>query len=309
MALTHSFQVMKIFRIIAIILIVFAVFRIGVELFANYRLANSKEHQESLRKVEESMFEIRSASDAAMDASARPMRAGDEKSLQISSSVTMAFCWCPAGNFVMGSPQTEIGRGSDEAQVSVNLTKGFWMAKTEVTQDQWMAIMGSNPSKHKGSKLPVDSVGWNEIQDFIIKLNTKIENSKVEQVVLPTEVQWEYACRAGEKGPYSGGTINDVAWYGDNGNVQPHPVGAKKSNAWGLHDMHGNVMEMCSSYYNDVLPSGTNPVGETNGDRRIVRGGSWLFTAEECRAASRNGIWPDANLHYMGFRPVLVQSE
>jgi formylglycine-generating enzyme required for sulfatase activity len=258
----------------------------------------------------------------------RPLHAGDEKIFQIAPGIPMKFRWCPPGNFVMGSPPTEPGRekgitfdqmvgrqsieperGSNEDQAQVTLTKGFWLAETEVTQDQWMGVMGNNPSKHKGSELPVDSVSWDDVQDFIIKVNIQIENPNGYKMTLPTEAQWEYACRSGSKGQYSGGTVDEVAWHIKNSNVQPNPVGRKNSNAWNLRDMHGNVMELCFDLYHEKLAHGTDPVGIPYGDSRTVRGGSWIDSALRCRAAARNGIKPDGRLHFVGFRPALAPSK
>ena len=210
----------------------------------------------------------------------------------------------------MGSPETEEDRFDDEDQVQVTLTKGFWMAKTQVTQKQWVAIMGDNPSYFKGDNLPVESVSWNDAQEFLEKLNEKIGNTDGGKMVLPTEAQWEYACRAGETGPYSGGTIDQVAWYDGNSGSETNSVGTKKSNAWGLHDMHGNVWEWCADWYDDSLSGGTDPSGASSGVFRVYRGGSWgNFFAAFCRAAFRGTFLPDRRDFYLGFRPALVPSE
>jgi formylglycine-generating enzyme required for sulfatase activity len=251
------------------------------------------------------------------------MRAGEERDWEIAPGLNMTFCWCPPGNFLMGSPETEEGRcptnsliiealienqetveGSwdDESQVTVTLTKGFWMAKMQVTQAQWKAVMGSNPSYFSGDNLPVETVSWNDAQEFLEKLNALIGNCDGGKMVLPTEAQWEYACRAGETGPYSGGTIDEVAWYGDNSEYKTHPVGMKKSNAWGLHDMHGNVKEWCNDGFDYELLGGVDPQGDTSGTDRVCRGGCWLTNAIYCRAANRvvNPLWHTAS--YYGFR-------
>ncbi len=215
-------------------------------------------------------------------------RAGEEKTLEIAPRVKMTFCWCPAGDFTMGSPELEGARSSDEKQVKVTLTKGFWMAKTEVTQAQWEAVMRSNPSLFKGDNLPVVKVSWNDAQEFLEKLNALIGSDGGGKMVLPTESQWEYACRAGEAGPFSGGTIDEVAWYSDNSGSNTHPVGTKKPNAWGLHDMHGNVWEWCQDCYNDQLLGGVDPRVITSGTHRVYRGGGWNDNAYDCRAANRD---------------------
>jgi formylglycine-generating enzyme required for sulfatase activity len=202
----------------------------------------------------------------------------------------------------MGSPETEQDRFADEDQVHVSLTKGFWMAKTQVTQKQWTAIMNSNPSEFIGDNLPVEQVSWNDAQDFLAKLNAKIGNTDGGKMMLPTEAQWEYACRAGELGPFSGGTIDQVAWYYDNSGFETPPVGMKKSNAWGLHDMHGNVWEWCADWYDYNLLGGVDPSGPASGSSRVFRGGSWGSLASGCRAAGRGLNAPSDAYYYYGFR-------
>jgi formylglycine-generating enzyme required for sulfatase activity len=238
------------------------------------------------------------------------MLTGEEREWQIAPGVKMTFCWCPPGDFIMGSPETENERwNDDEDQVHVTLTKGFWMAKTEVTQAQWRAVMGKNPSHFKGDDLPVETVSWDDAQEFIKKVNGSGEIPEGGKVCLPTEAQWEYACRAGEKGPFSGGTLDQVAWYNENSGGKTHPVGTKKSNAWGLHDMHGNVWEWCADWYDDSLRGGTDPSGPSSGVYRVYRGGSWGGLAARCRAAYRLRYSPDFRYYYLGFRPALVPSE
>ncbi len=230
------------------------------------------------------------------------MRAGEERDWEIAPGLNMTFCWCPPGEFLMGSPETEGDRLDDEDQVHVTLTKGFWMAKTQVTQKQWAAIMGDNPSYYKGDNLPVEKVSWNDAQEFLEKLNAKIGNTDGGQMVLPTEAQWEYACRAGELGPYSGGTIDQVAWYDDNSEDKTHPVGMKKPNTWGLYDMHGNVWEWCADWYDYELEGGVDPSGPDSGANRVGRGGSWAYYAAHCRAAYRSDGSPSLTLGNDGFR-------
>jgi serine/threonine protein kinase/formylglycine-generating enzyme required for sulfatase activity len=229
--------------------------------------------------------------------------AGAQRQLEIAPGVMMIFCWCPPGDFVMGSPVSEMNRQSNESQVDVRLTKGFWMAKTEVTQKQWQSVMGSNPSRNIGENLPVDSVSWNEVQIFLEKLNFRLGNQNGWKTVLPTEAQWEYACRAGEKGLFFGGEIDEVAWYDCNSRGKTHEVGAKKPNSWGLHDMHGNVWEWCHDVYYRNLPGGVNPQGSGMGSHRVGRGGGWHNHFIYCRAAFRFVTVPsDKNEGYSGFR-------
>ena len=222
--------------------------------------------------------------------------AGEEKNFEISRGVKMTFCWCPAGDFVMGSPQAEEGRQPNEDLVKVRINKGFWMGKTEVTQAQWQAVMGSNPSYFEGDNLPVDSVSWEDTQTFLTKLNALIGSDDGRKMVLPREAQWEYACRAGAAGPYSGGTLVEVGWFGYNSGSQTHAVGTKKANAWGLHDMHGNVWEWCQDEY--------DPRGNSSGSYpyRVVRGGCWFNDAFNCRAAYRSNGSPSNSINVLGFR-------
>ncbi len=209
----------------------------------------------------------------------------------------------------MGSPKDEEAREDGcEDQVGVVLTKHFWLAKTEVTQAQWESVMGSNPSSFKAPNLPVENVSWEDAQAFIAKLNEKKILPPGWEFALPTEAQWEYACRAGEKGPYSGGSLDVVGWYSKNSGSKTHEVGQKKANAWGLYDMHGNVSEWCADWHEDTLKGGTDPTGPSSGGSRVFRGGSWRDLASGCRAARRNGGSPGDRYFYLGFRPALVPS-
>lgn len=229
-------------------------------------------------------------------------RAGEERDYEIAPGMKMTFCWCPEGEFSMGSPESEEFRKDDEYQVKVTFRRGFWMAKTEVTQAQWQAVMGNNPSYTKGEHLPVEMVSWIDAQKFLEKLNAHIGNADGAQMALPTEAQWEYSCRAGEKKPYSGGAVGEVAWNGENAGRQSHPVGTKKPNAWGLYDMHGNVYEWCADWYGSKLPGGVDPRGPDSGAHRICRGGSWYGKAYYCRSATRPSGPPSLLCGIHGFR-------
>jgi formylglycine-generating enzyme required for sulfatase activity len=234
----------------------------------------------------------------------RGNQAGEQKVIEIAPGVSMTFCWCPAGEFVMGSPASEEDRDDDENQVKVTLSKGFWMAKTEVTQAQWQAVMGANPSHFKGANLPVEEVSWDDAQDFLKKLNARLGSEDGGTIALPTEAQWEYAARAGQSGTYSGGSLDQVAWYDGNSGDTPHPVGTKQANAWGLHDMSGNVWEWCADWYGVVLPGGVDPRGPVWGASRVTRGGSWSLNANNCRVADRDSIRPLSYSFIFGFRVV-----
>ena len=209
---------------------------------------------------------------------------GQEMIIEISRGINMSFCWCPNGEFLMGG-------NPSKTQVQVTISKGFWMAKTEVNQAQWKAVMGSNPSFFNGDDLPVENLSWDDLQKFIEKMNRFGGKIKSLKMTLPTEAQWEYACLAGEKGPHSGGNIDEVAWYANNSASKTHPVGTKKPNAWGLHDMHGNVFEWCADYLGEArrgggLRAGIDPMGSSS-NLSVVRGGNYLASADECSAACR----------------------
>jgi formylglycine-generating enzyme required for sulfatase activity len=158
-------------------------------------------------------------------------RAGEEREVEIAPGVKMTFCWCPPGKFTMGSPEDELGRQENENQVEVTLSKGFWLAKTEVTQAQWQAVMGNNPSRFRGADLPIESVSWNDTRAFLQNIKMVGIASDSWRMELPTEVQWEYACRAGELGGYSGGALDEVGWYYQNSGRKTNPVGTKQPNA------------------------------------------------------------------------------
>jgi formylglycine-generating enzyme required for sulfatase activity len=229
----------------------------------------------------------------------RGKQAGEQKVIEIAPGVSMTFCWCPAGAFVMGSPVSEEDRGNDENQVKVTLSKGFWMAKTEVTQAHWQAVMGANPSHFKGSTLPVEEVSWKDAQEFLEKLNERLGSEDGGTMALPTDAQWEYAARAGQSGAYSGGALDQVAWW-DGGTTQP--VATKRANAWGLHDMSGNVWEWCADWYHEDLPGGVDPRGQASGSIRVARGGCWFGLAFNCRVAARHGVDPTSSSNAFGFR-------
>lgn len=226
----------------------------------------------------------------------------------------------PAGEFMMGSPYSEKGRENYEGpQHRVKISKGFYMGVYEVTQAQYRAIMGSNPSRIKGDNLPVDGVSWDMAMEFCRKLSQK--EGRVYK--LPTEAQWEYACRAGTTTAYSFGnsssSINDYAWYkdysiGNNQISKTHPVGQKKPNSFGLYDMHGNLMEWCldrydenNNYYSNspgADPQGPSPSKGHIWDFRVLRGGCSGYFPEQCRSASRDWLVQESGGNGTGFRVV-----
>jgi formylglycine-generating enzyme required for sulfatase activity len=207
----------------------------------------------------------------------------------------------------MGSRSNDQKRHGTPSQCKVEISKGFWLAKTAVTQALWHAVMGRNPSHFIGEVLPVENVSWNDACEFLKKSNEiDIVGWKM---VLPTEAQWEFACRAGESMQSYGRTLNDIAWYDANSGGRPQPAGEKRPNERGLHDMRGNIWEWCADWYGANLPGGTDPRGALSGTSRVYRGGSWFSHAESCHAACRNAGVPSFRSNNLGFRPARVSSE
>ena len=237
--------------------------------------------------------------DKEREIAAQQIKLGKIEVIDLSKDVKLEMVLIPAGKFMMGSPESEKGRLYNETQHEVTLTKPFYMGKYEVTQEQWETVMGSNPSgRIKGAKLPVTNVSWNDCQDFIKKLNTKTDGG----FRLPTEAEWEYACRAGTSTAYSAGdslTKSDANIDGDSIKA----VGSYRLNAFGLYDMHGNVWEWCEDWYGDY-PAGaiTDPKGPATGEDRVLRGGSFTDGASIARSSFQNGITPTYWLDLVGFR-------
>lgn len=251
-----------------------------------------------------------------------PSRSENNKEDGKANQMELDLVLIPAGKFLMGSPASEKDRWGNETQHEVTLTKPFYMGKYEVTQEQWEAVMGSNPSNTKGAKLPVTGVSWENCQEFIRKLNAKTDGG----YRLPTEAEWEYACRAGTNTAYSFGdsfTENDA----NINSSGPKVVGSYKPNAFGLYDMHGNVWEWCEDWYGGYpasrkdlsflqtitewckdwyggYPAGpaTNPKGPVTGQYRVMRGGSFLFNESEARSSFRCNDTPTYRYNSVGFR-------
>jgi len=234
------------------------------------------------------------------------------KPIDSGDGVSMRFVLISAGEFMMGSPVGESGRRNNEGpQHKVKLTKPFYMLTTEVTQQQYIQIMGSNPSIFKGTNNPVEMVSWNDATEFCRQLSKKTGR----KITLPTEAQWEYACRAGTDTRFSFGDddmlLESYCWYKSNSIKRSRPVALKKPNAWGLYDMHGNVQEWCSdrfgyNYYS-TSPS-VDPTGPPSGQPvlRVYRGGSWPYVSDFCRSATRSGSTPDDRGGVLGFRVVFA---
>jgi formylglycine-generating enzyme required for sulfatase activity len=233
------------------------------------------------------------------------------------NSIGMRFVYIKPGTFMMGSTENEPEREGDETLHQVTLTRGYYLQTTEVTQGQWKRVMGDNPSEFKncGDDCPVDSVSWTKAQAFIKKLN-KMEGGA--RYRLPTEAEWEYACRAGSKEAFSFGPCLGTDQANYNGDYpldgcskgryrkKTTKVASFPANAWGLYDMHGNVCEWCSDRYGDYPSDAvTDPLGASTGSSRVLRGGSWSDYARGCRSVLRRGFDPGDQGNFYGFRVAL----
>jgi sulfatase modifying factor 1 len=233
---------------------------------------------------------------------AQEVKPGRVEVIDLGKDVKLEMVLIPAGKFMMGSPASEKGHRVNETQHEVTLTKAFYMGKYEVTQEQWESVMGNNPSSRtKGAKLPVTDVSWGACQEFIKKLNAKTNG----RYRLPSEAEWEYACRAGTTTKYSFGdeiTPQDVN-YDDSKLGKPVAVGSYRPNAFGLYDMHGNVWEWCEDWYGDY-PVGavTDPKGPPTGEKRVLRGGSFDVGVSTARSSYRNFFTPTYRFSFYGFR-------
>jgi len=229
-----------------------------------------------------------------------------ELALNLGENLTIKLVLIPPGKFVMGSPETEPARLPFEGpQHAVTITKAYYMGVTEVTQAQYQAIMGNNPSTFKVPDHPVDNVSWNDSAKFCAKLSEKTKKT----ARLPTEAEWEFACRAGTPTVYSfSGNVADYAWFVDNSEKKTHPVGLKKPNRLGLYDMHGNVWEWCSDWYDEKYYAKAKPVDPQGAEaalKRSVRGGAWAARQQRCTTAVRGGGDPARGTNYTGFRVVI----
>jgi formylglycine-generating enzyme required for sulfatase activity len=236
--------------------------------------------------------------------------------VEITNSIGTKLVLIPPGEFTMGSPDSDKDAQSwEKPQHRVRITKPFYLGKYPVTQEQWEAVMGSNPSGFKGPKNPVETVSWDDCQKFLGKLNAK-PAAGVGKFQLPTEAQWEYACRAGSKTRYCFGDeeskLGDYASYAANSGGKTHPVGEKKPNAWGLYDVHGNVWEWCQDRYDGGYYAKSpmdDPTGPTGGSDRVLRGGGWNIPAGYCRSAFRRRGRPGNRYVSLGLRVSLVPAD
>jgi formylglycine-generating enzyme required for sulfatase activity len=220
-----------------------------------------------------------------------------------SKEVRYELASIPAGTFQMGSNSSEAY--SDEKPVhTVRISKSFWLGKTEVTQGLWQAVVDINPSVFKsGDTYPVEAVSWDNCQAFITKLNQMLGSNYFR---LPTEAEWEYACRAGTTGDRYG-NLDAIAWYDSNSSGTTHPVGQKQANAWGLYDTLGNVWEFCQDRYGDYSAGyQTDPTGPASGADRVDRGGGYYGGARDVRSASRSRLGSGCH-SVIGFRLARVQ--
>ena len=214
-------------------------------------------------------------------------------SLPIGKGVKMDFVLIPPGTFWMGTEKGDSWKGPAH---QVTIRKTFYMGVYEVTQAQWKAVMVDNPSSRQGDDLPVVEVSWEDCRAFLDQLNEMFAG--VFTFRLPTEAEWEYACRAGTKTAYSFGddeaALGEYAWYVANSEGRMHPVGQKKPNPWGLYDMHGNVSEFCSDWYHGgyLASAATDPTGPTTGTTRVHRGGSYLEKGWHCLSEHRGWAFP-----------------
>ncbi|MGO8672164.1 MAG: formylglycine-generating enzyme family protein [Capsulimonadaceae bacterium] len=228
--------------------------------------------------------------------------------------VPFPFRWIPPGSFMMGSPEDEPGRWGDEGPLhSVTISRGFWLGSTPCTQEQWHAVTGSNPSRFPGEDRPVETVSWNDCMDFCARVNSLAPGLSVR---LPSEAEWEYACRAGTTSALNDGSsctapegadpaLDRLGWYTNNSGLETHPVGRKAPNGWGLYDMHGNVLEWCLDAWTDGYGASSrgDPCHQgTEGVDRVMRGGSWYNLAGSCRSAYRDGGDPGGRNYFVGVR-------
>jgi formylglycine-generating enzyme required for sulfatase activity len=232
----------------------------------------------------------------------------------LTNSIGMKLVLIHPGTFTMGSPEGEAGRKDDEGQHEVTLTKSFFLGINPVTQEQYMRVMGENPSHFQGNRgldRPVDRVSWGDAVDFCKRLSRLADEKKAGCVYrLPTEAEWEYSCRAGSELSFCFGesskSLMSYAWCVSNSRGKTHPVGRKKSNGWSLYDMHGNVWEWCLDWYGPYPKRAeTDPVGPKRGSSRVLRGGGWGSFLNCCRSAQRYRFDPTYRTGSFGFRVVL----
>ena len=234
---------------------------------------------------------------------------GNTITIRVKKGISIDMVRVEAGTFTMGAtPEMKDPYEDEKPTHRVTLTNDYYMGKYEVTQALWQTVMGNNPSNFKGDNLPVEKVSWDDCQEFISKLN-RITGKTFR---LPTEAEWEYAARGGNKSrgyQYSGSNnLSDVAWYDDNSGKKTHAVGTKQANELGIYDMNGNVFEWCQDWYGEYNSSSqVNPTGANSGSYRVLRGGSWGIFARFCRSSCRSSNAPGYRFHNLGLRLVLSE--
>jgi len=232
--------------------------------------------------------------------------ANEEITVELPGGATMEFVWIEPGTFLMGAPDSEeVAQSHEKPQHEVTITQGFYLGQYEITQGQWEAVMGSNPSYFLGANRPVEYVSWYDVHSFIHALNEAAGDSLYR---LPTEAEWEYTCRVGTTTRWSFGDeeslLEEYAWYsGNRGFSKTRDVGTKLPNPWGLYDMHGNVWEWCQDRYGGYTSdSQVDPTGPATGLYRVIRGGFYKADASYVRSASRSGHEPGYRYFALGAR-------
>ena len=266
---------------------------------------------------------------SGQERSFRGVKPGEEQEVE-----RTRLCWCPPGRFVMGSPPAERGRRPDEAQVEVTLSRGFWTGKSEVTQGQWKRVMAKFPDRlpstefGEGDNVPVYWINFDEAEAYCAELTRRAHQSGALPAEwdfrVPTEAQWEYACRAGtvtatsfgdSMGPHQANFAGESEDRAVRARGRSRNVGSYPASPWGIHDMHGNVWEWCRDYYHAQLPGGSDPdlydlKGAPNRDgtySRVRRGGAWIEPGWACRSACRLRYEPQRRSDHIGFRVVVVE--
>lgn len=236
-------------------------------------------------------------------------KVAESSTIMLPGNVPMEFVWIPAGSFMMGKYTDEQGADTDETpQHQVTFAEGFWMGKYEVTQAQWLAVMESNPAYYTGDlNRPVEQITWEQAQEFIEAIN----DLELGDVRLPSEAEWEYACRAGTSTRFYWGDdltnslVGNYAWYAANYGSSTHAVGGKLPNAWGLYDMIGNVFELCEDQYHadytNAPTDGSAWLSPATGFI-VLRGGAWTVLANDCRSAHRVSFGANGSFYNLGFR-------
>ncbi len=287
----------------------------------NDNLKKQLEERSNNNQSDESVIAVTSERDTAIQTNSSIVN-----KIWTLEDISLEMVSCPAGSFMMGSPfkigspDYELGRNKDEIQHKVIISKLFMIGKYPITQYQYGSVVGENPSQFKGDNNPVEMVSWNDAKEFCNILNSSFKNKLPQGFIfdLPTEAQWEYACRAGTITSLNSGknitsetdscyNLNEVGWYYKNSGGKTHSVGKKMPNDWGIYDMHGNVMEWCKDWYGDYPSfSVTDPTGPDRGSFRVRRGGGWLNRARNSRSAIRSNDFPDNRSDNLGFRLALV---